>query len=63
MIWYEFFDLIGRKQFFKNESVFSYHKMVNVKYCWVQTINELIWFNHWFIILAQLLTIPKKDNN
>ena len=34
--------------------------MVNMKYCKVQISNELRWFNHQFIILSQLLTMPKK---
>ena len=34
--------------------------MVNVKYCKVQISNELSWFNHSFIIISQLLTMPKK---
>ena len=39
---------------------FSYHKMVNVKYCKVQISNELSCINHSFIILSQLLTMPKQ---
>ena len=33
--------------------------MVNMKYCKVE-IHKLSWFNRSFIILSQLLTMPKK---
>ena len=34
--------------------------MVNMKYCKVQISNELSWFNHEFIIISQLVTMPKN---
>ena len=40
---------------------FSYHKMVNVKYCKVQISNELSWFNHSSIIISQLVTMPTES--
>ena len=63
VIWYELFPTyLVEKIFSKKNLFFSNHKMLNVKYCKVQISNELSSFYHLFLILSQLLTMPKKGN-
>ena len=54
----DFLDYLVENDCSKINLYFSYHKMVNMKYCKVQ-VHELGWFNHYFIILLQFITMPK----